>query len=68
MLGTAAMGGVLFALVQIIAQRGHQDEQQYALFAALMDWLGQLGIPALGLRPRLPIRLRWLKPTSNAAN
>ena len=50
MLGTAAAAGVLYGAVQVVAQRTNPDEQQFTLFAALMDWLGQLAIPALGLQ------------------
>jgi len=50
MLGTASIAGVLYGLVQIVAQRTNPNEQQFALFAALMDWLGQIAIPSLGLQ------------------
>jgi O-antigen/teichoic acid export membrane protein len=50
MLGTASLAGVLYGAVQIVAQRTNTTEQQYALFVALMDWLGQLAIPSLGLQ------------------
>lgn len=51
MLFTSTAAGALFAVVQIVAQRMPQTEsQQYALFSALMEGLGQLAIPALGLQ------------------
>jgi O-antigen/teichoic acid export membrane protein len=51
MLFASTAAGALFALVQIVAQRMPATEsQQYALFSALMEGLGQLAIPALGLQ------------------
>jgi O-antigen/teichoic acid export membrane protein len=51
MLFASTAGGALFAVVQIVAQRMPQTEsQQYALFSTLMEGLGQLAIPALGLQ------------------
>ena len=54
MLFASTAAGALFAVVQIVAQRMPETEsQQYALFSALMEGLGQLAIPALGRSPAL---------------